>query len=559
MANIQAKCTNCDSDFTISDRDQNFYKKVSPTFDGKTFLIPLPHLCPPCREQQRMVWRNERKLYNRVCDFSKTPIISVHAPDKPYPVYSKEVWWSDRWDACSYEQDFDVNKPFFVQFQTLLNSVPRIALYQKENQNCEYTQNTGWSKNCYMLGGANRNQDCYYGNYVNDCRDCVDNSMIKNCELCYECIECEQCYNCYFCKRSKNCQESKFLIDCHNVRNSFGCVNLVNKEFCLFNEQLTPEAYAQRIQAYNLGKVDALNKIKVIISEYEQKFPIRHMTESHCENVSGNDIFHSKDSYCCFDVSKLEDCSYCSWVHAAKDCMDIYAWGMPAELCYFCLEVGSGAYQNLFDVSCDNCKSMYYSFQCYNCTNCFGCSGLKNKSYCIFNKQYSRLEYEKIVARIITHMQNTGEWGQFFPMYLSGLGYNETIAQEFYPLSQEKVLGREGLWYEDRTNTNSHVKTQVCNSIQDFTDLRFDTIYNCTECSKGYRLTKQEIQFYQKCFLALPNRCFTCRHQYRTYQRNPHQLRLTHCSQCQTELQTALRNTTKRPILCQRCFEGQIV
>ncbi len=558
MISVSSNCAHCSQIFIITERDQDFYKKVSPVFDGKCFQVPLPNLCPQCREQQRLVWRNERKLYNRTCDLTKKNIISVHAPDKPYPVYSKEAWWTDNWDPCTYGQDFDFNRSFFEQYQVLLNTVPRIALYQKENQNSEYTQNTGWSKNCYMLGGANRNQDCYYGNYVNDCTDCIDNTMIKNCEICYECIECEQCYNCFFCKRSNNCQDSQFLINCINVKNSFGCVNLVNKEFCFFNEQLTPELYSQKLQELNLGKADGLEKIKVTMYQHEQDFPVRYMMSNHCENVTGNDLFHSKDSYGCFDCSKLEDCSYSSWLHASKDCMDIYAWGMPAELCYFSLEVGSGAYQNLFDVSCDNCKSIYYSFQCYNCSNCFGCTGLKNKSYCILNKQYSQREYEQIVARIISHMQTLHEWGQFFPMHLSGLGYNETIAQELYPLTDKQALHLKALWYVDVINREPTVKINVPNDSMNLTNAVIDTIYSCIQCEKGYRLIKQEVQFYQTHKLALPQKCFSCRHQARIEQRNPHKLRQDNCTCCKQPFETTFRSTSKQPILCQTCFQKQV-
>ena len=44
---------------------------------------------------------------------------------------------------------------------------------------------------------------------------------------------------------------------------------------------------------------------------------------------------------------------------------------------------------------------MYYCYTCYACNNCFGCVGLKNKSYCIFNKQYTKEEYGEIVKKII--------------------------------------------------------------------------------------------------------------------------------------------------------------
>jgi len=36
-------------------------------------------------------------------------------------------------------------------------------------------------------------------------------------------------------------------------------------------------------------------------------------------------------------------------------------------------------------------------------------------------------------------MRSTGEWGEFFPHELSPFGYNETVAQEYFPLTEEEV------------------------------------------------------------------------------------------------------------------------
>jgi hypothetical protein len=71
-------CKHCSCKFDITDKDLEFYEKVSPSFPSqdskesglKKYLIPTPSLCPQCREQRRMSWRNERNLYKRKCDFS---------------------------------------------------------------------------------------------------------------------------------------------------------------------------------------------------------------------------------------------------------------------------------------------------------------------------------------------------------------------------------------------------------------------------------------------------------------------------------------------------------
>lgn len=95
-------CRHCQAYFEITDKDMEFYEKVSPVFNGDRYLIPAPTLCPDCRQQRRLSFRSEKKLYKRECDLCKKAIISAHTPNKPYKIYCQDCWWSDKWDALDY-------------------------------------------------------------------------------------------------------------------------------------------------------------------------------------------------------------------------------------------------------------------------------------------------------------------------------------------------------------------------------------------------------------------------------------------------------------------------
>jgi hypothetical protein len=82
-------CKHCGGVFPITDKDLEFYDKVSPVFSGKKYGIPTPTLCPDCRQQRRLSFRNERKLYKRKCDATEREIISIYSPDKPFKVSSR--------------------------------------------------------------------------------------------------------------------------------------------------------------------------------------------------------------------------------------------------------------------------------------------------------------------------------------------------------------------------------------------------------------------------------------------------------------------------------------
>lgn len=100
----------------------------------------------------------------------------------------------------------------------------------------------------------------------------------------------------------------------------------------------------------------------------------------------------------------------------------------------------------LFCASVDtNIHNVLYSLHCSASSNLFGCIGLRNKEYCIFNKQYTKEEYNALVPQIIEHMKKTGEWGKFFHPSLSPFGYNETVANEYFPVKNVQAYNDEGL------------------------------------------------------------------------------------------------------------------
>jgi len=74
---------------------------------------------------------------------------------------------------------------------------------------------------------------------------------------------------------------------------------------------------------------------------------------------------------------------------------------------------------------------------------------LKKKRYCIFNKQYSKEEYEVLRDRIIEQMKQYGEWGEAPGVELSPFGYNQTVANEYFPLTKDQSIEKGYKWYED--------------------------------------------------------------------------------------------------------------
>jgi len=195
-------CRVSGNEFPIFQSDLDFYTKVWPTFDEKKYAIPTPTLCPEERQRRRSLFRNERNLYRRRCDFSGDNIISIYSLEKPYTVYHQKIWRSDQWDPLQYGKEIDFSQTFTQQFHTLTTAVPRANFYGTKNENSDYTNHTSYSKNCYLCADMIRGENCLYSTTG------IDSSYIVDCELvtwgqyCYRCIDCDTIFSCFFCQES---------------------------------------------------------------------------------------------------------------------------------------------------------------------------------------------------------------------------------------------------------------------------------------------------------------------------------------------------------------------
>lgn len=171
-------CRLSGKEFSITDKDLEFYDRISPVFSGKKYSIPTPTLSPDERLRRRMMFRNEITLYKRTCDFTGGSIISLYNPTYTGPVYNVVTWWGDEWNPLDYGIQFDFSKNFFEQFQALSLCVPHPAAVNDTglaSENCEYTNDCWYAKDCYLVSCAWRMRECYYCHKtLADLANCMD-------------------------------------------------------------------------------------------------------------------------------------------------------------------------------------------------------------------------------------------------------------------------------------------------------------------------------------------------------------------------------------------------
>lgn len=556
---ITKDCAHCRNSFNVTTEDLAFYKQ---------FDVPAPQLCPNCRLQRRMAFRNERALYSRKCDATGKPIISIHRPDQPYPVYTQEYWWGDAWDAMSHGRDYDFTKPFSQQLKELYNVVPHIALYTTNAVNSEYTNYALNVKDSYLVFGASNDEKCLYGKFVLGSQDTVDTLSVFSCELCYEAVAAERCYDCKYVTNSKDCSSCMFIEECQGCTDCFMCFGLRNKQYYILNEYVGKERYEEFMKQYEyMSQADIVN-FQEQFAELITNLPHRNAHIYSSENCSGDLIINSVNCDTCFDIKESENCKFVSNTPHGKDSYDaIFTSPKGVELCYnVCSSLGREC-MSVFLVW--DCTNVEYSLECHNSNDLFGCVGLRNKKYCILNKEYSKEEYFALREKIINHLKETGEWGEYLAQFVSPFGYNETIAQEYFPLTKEQATSLGYNWYDEPQREFTTQTYHVPDTITEVNDDILQQTLACIECSKNFRLIAEELAFYRKAKLPIPQKCPDCRRQRRIAARGPYQLWTRRCGclqaehghldQCTTEFETSYSPEKKELIYCELCYQKEII
>ena len=553
-------CEQCGKGFDTSDLAQKLYAKVAPVFDGERFE-PLPQvMCPLCRQQQRLAYRNESTLYKAKCGLTRDSMISTYKESSPFTVYSQKAFWSDGWDAMDYGQDFDFSRPFFEQFHELMLKVPRLSIVNKQSENSDYCNYSFSNKNCYLLFGSHYEEDCLYGGYSTKNKDCMDYFWLYGSELCYEASFSANCHRSAFIDRCEETSESYFCFDLRGCQNCLFSYNLRNKQYCIFNEQKTKEEYEQYLKDLHLDSWKQLNKLKYDWLDFVQKNAIyKDSFQVNCENCEGTNHQNSKNLKYCFACTNCEDSAYGFQMDETYGSVDNSHMGYDkCELCYQAVG-NNGTYQGFCVDSCWHCSNVTYANLCFSSKDLFGCVGLRQKQYCILNKQYSKEEYEKLANKIAKHMVETGEWGRFFPADLRPFAYNESVVQQFFLLDKEQVLKRGWKWEDDTSmeSAASDANYVLPDRIKDVDDEVLSKILKCERSGNAYKVVKKELDFYRK--LGLPVAKISPRERLNErFSLKSINFFDVNCFKCEKDLETTIDPSKYKKIYCEECYLKEV-
>lgn len=545
-------CKTCQKEFEIRDADLVFYEQVK--------TVP-PLYCPECRMAQRLLFRNERILYKRPCDLCQKDMITLYAPESPYKVYCHDCWWSDSWNPKEFGKEYDFNKNFFDQYKELQEKVPRLGLAAFSNIRSDYTSGSAENKDCYLIFAADYNEDCMYGRLLQRDKMCVDCAFLHESELCYECIDCRSCFKCLF---SEQCQSSTDLLFCYNLRNSNNCIfctNGRNLSNAIYNIKYSKEEFEKK-KTEILKDYKSIEKAKKEFEGIKQKTIRKFAAQTKCHNVTGDYIHNCQDGVELFDTYDAKNCSYMKDTEKPIDSQDCNNYYYNPKFGYNIMGALEGSMlRNSAFVFYSN--EVDYCDMCYNLLNGFGCISIRKGNYMILNKEYPKEEYFFIREKIVQKLKENNEWGQFFPPTVAPFAYNESLINDFYPLTKEEAIKRGYRWQEKMIGTygkETIKKGEILNSISEIDESILNEILVCEECSKNFRITQAELLFYRKMVLPIPHKDFECRHQDRMKKRNGMKLYSRSCGKdgCLNKFETTYAPDRPEIVYCEECYNKEV-
>lgn len=575
------QCQNCKQNFAIEPEDFDFYKKIE---------VPPPTFCPICRMQRRFAWRNERVLFRNICAKTEKSLISCFPKESGVPVYDRDVWWSDDWDSLQFGKEYDFSRNFFEQFAEFTKQVPQPALFNGLAVNSNYCNYVGEFKNAYLVSASWVGENVAYASRTNYCKDSWDTYATFQCELCSECVSVIKCFRTHYSQNCENCSDCYFCYDCKGCTDCIGCTNLRNQSYHIFNKKYSPEEYRKEKEKLKLYTRSGLSFVLDIFGKAKSISLRKYANIISSQNVTGDNVSHSVDSKFLFDAtSDCKNCWYCQNVaDHAYDCRDGYGIGAKCELLYEAFDSGVDGSKQCFCATVWGCQNAYYSWNCHGSSNLFGCIGVRNKEYCIFNRQYDKASFEEMRSRIVNQMREMPymdklgreyRYGEMFPIEISPYPYNATVASDYFPISRSEIESQGWLYREPElpTHTPTLSGSELPEDSASVSDSLLKEIISCVACHKVYRLIPMELDFSRKTNLPLSDKCPECRFLNRFKLRNPLKLWSRKCScnsggslyhnstehfhgdsVCPNEFETTYSPGSQATIYCEQCYNSEI-
>lgn len=539
------KCIYCGDDFAFFDLEKKLLDKhwFSETVQ-----------CSTCMFKMLNSYLNDRHLYFRKDSESGENIISILSDNYKWNVLEAKKYTKSLFDDLWLKYWKNIWTDIISDFKKLYNDFPKPSrLIYPSLENADYSSHVWWAKNLYLSFCVFVDcEDIFYSlRTVWWTKNAFNSYNIIGWSNIYCSMVLWNCHNAYFVKNSVNSSNLIFCTDMNNCSECIFCCNQVNKKYMIFNKQYLKDDYF-KIKDDILNRFKNYNEFKSLENNYynflDQNYISNSININNCEKVVWEATFYSKNSVNTFSCTALENSANVLSVWDEKNDININiinsveAWTNCQNFIWSC-SVWLNAYNIFYSLSVIESKNIYYWIDIEWCEELMFCVWLKNKKYCILNKQYEKDEYFKLKTEIINDLKNNNKWWDYQWFDISIFPYNDTLAYDYFKVNKiifpdktEKIINSESrwivtilsndfisdaildLWWKEKIKIKWRTKDKEINIWDDSLIIQAKDLPNidivtddilqktiiCEESWRPFRIIKKELDFLKNKWLPLP-------------------------------------------------------
>ena len=182
------------------------------------------------------------------------------------------------------------------------------------------------------------------------------------------------------------------------------------------------------------------------------------------------------------------------------------------------------------------------------------------------NNELPRIIGEKI---ILAPIPTCDEFYKLYHKWLSNRDIKLKIGEEYVEYTEQEVKEECFVWRDSKIKEFNFTKSafELVDDVKNIDDGITKEIIRCSherkcnhECAGVFRITNQELQFYRKLNIPLPQICQNCRHYARFAWRNPPRFWHRKCMKpgCLNEFETSYAPDRKEIIYCEACYNAEV-
>ena len=344
--------------------------------------------------------------------------------------------------------DLDDSVSFFELFGRLMKKTDMPSMYSFwGNENADFADTVGASKNIYLSSVVIINcENVLYSSNVKDGSTNVLNSVmvLEDSNNVYNCFGVKTWFNIFYSNYIYNCSDIRFSANLNGCKDCIFCTDLENQSYCIENKQFEKDEYMKQ-------KAEILKNKKEFL-QYYMKVRQYDGKNVACTNSEGNFLMNCEnvqDGHLSFNVKDGRNIVLAFSREPNERFYDVFCAGRSTDM--YGVSVAWTFSSKVFNsFAIQNSSNIYYGFFLSDCSYCLGCIGLKNKQFCILNKQYSQEDWYEEAGKIFAQMDKEGTLGDCFPGSINPFYFNDTMAYLVDDTFNKEEVGKE--WYLRRDN-----------------------------------------------------------------------------------------------------------